>query len=97
MASHGQNRIWFAEFGPSTSPAGVTARHLAAVTPARPDKILTHGSSLTLTSPNWGPIYVIDPRFEMGRDVLEYGYALLRPDSGPTPASSALDALLLAG
>ena len=91
--------MWFAEFGPSTSPAGVAGRHLAGVTPARPADVLTDGSNFALSPLNWGPTYVIDRLcIETGsRDVLEYCDALLRPDSGPTPASSALDALLLAG
>jgi hypothetical protein len=51
-----------------------------------------------LTSPNWGPTWVIDPRgIEIGKRTVEYYHALLRSDSSPKPAASALEALRLAG
>jgi hypothetical protein len=101
MASHGQTRVWFAEFGASTSPAGATALHLAGqqvgVTAARPAEIRTDGSNDMLTSPHHGPIFVIDHRgIETGSRNVDYDYALLLPGSRPKPTASALDALLSA-
>lgn len=88
--------------GASTSPAGATAPHLAAqrvgVTAARPAENIEDGSNCMLTSPNWGPICVIDHQgIETGsRNVENYSalLTLIRSDCSPKRAAGALEALL---
>ena len=101
MASHGQTRAWFAEFGAPTSPPGATAPRLAGpqvgVTAGRPDEILTDDINDMLTSPHHGPMSVIDHRgVETGSRKVDYDYALVLPDSRPKLRASAFDALLSA-
>jgi len=101
MASQGQSdkRIWFTEFGASTSTPGATAPDLSGqqvgVTQQRQAEILTDGINYMRSLPNGGPIFLFDFRdVETGSRDVEYNYGLLRSDFSAKPALAAVQALL---
>lgn len=101
MSSHGQSgkRIWFTEFGASTSAPGASAPELSGqqvgVTLDRQAEILTDGINYVRSLPNGGPIFLFDHRdIETGSRNVEFNYGLLRSDFTAKPSLAAVQALL---
>jgi hypothetical protein len=101
LASRGQSekRIWFTEFGASTSTPGAAAPELSGqqvgVTLERQAEILTEGIEYMRSLPNGGPIFLFDFRdVETGSRNVQYNYGLLRSDFTAKPALAAVQALL---
>jgi polysaccharide biosynthesis protein PslG len=101
MVARGQRgkRIWFTEFGASTSTPGAAAPELSGqqvgVTPERQSVILTEGINYMRSLPNGGPIFLFDFRdVETGSRNVQFNYGLLRSDFTAKPSLAAVRALI---
>lgn len=101
MVSRGQGdkKIWFTEFGASTSDPGAAAPELSGqqvgVTLERQAEILTDGINYVRSLPNGGPIFLFDFRdVETGSRNVQFNYGLLRSDFTAKPSLAAVQALL---